>query len=1120
MSEQLRIRAHIVDALARDLVGPMADDEVLRHEPSRWYLTGFLVPTTAPPHQRIDPAAQEETDAGLDVGDGEEGESEGGTSGHPYLPSSIGCSVLVPPGTLSLAAEVRWGEYTRLSEEETRALRDAERSGRSTRELDPDADGDEEKPLRFRYWRRAAKVAVLDVPAANGTTALPDSGGLVLVVVAEDASAPGLPPSTRAVAVFLVNQRQAAKEGAEDEMSVFQAQLRLRCRGGFQERTHFGGSPHPDDLRNDLQYRNHREWAVGHGVSACAAEVDGAAMEVWTDWLPQARVYRMRTQDDAGVPLGMDEIASLSGVDLVARMEPLFAAYSRWMAGQRGRTARLSPERRATAEGLFRDGERALDRVRDGLSYLLGDATALSAFQLANRAMAMAARRARPDEKPTWRLFQLAFVLLNVRSTAEPNDPDRDTAELLFFPTGGGKTEAYLGLAAFAMLLRRLRLASDRHGGAGVTVILRYTLRLLTLDQLGRAATLTCALELLRREDPKRLGGRRFSVGLWVGRKATANTLQEAARQVGDLRMSPDDARLAPPIPLAGCPWCGTPFAAEHLEVRKDGKRYRGMFVGCASLECAFATNQTPDGIPVVVVDEQIYRELPAFLIGTVDKFAALPWRGATGALFGRVTAMTEDGFYGPHESIPADATPLGRFLPPPSLIIQDELHLITGPLGTMVGLYETAVDHLCTVEGRPPKVIASTATARRATEQVRAIFGRSRTALFPPQSLDDGDTFFAQTDTDELASRLYVGVAAPGRSAKRVAVRVYSALLAAAQHEWEREPAGRANPADTYMTMVNYFNSLRDLGGAQRLISEEVRPLSDRMSRHLAVGQKVSPWFSNRRLAVTLLELTSRQETGKIRDAKAKLAEPFDPDEGRRTDVLLASSMISVGVDIPRLGLMVVNGQPRTVAEYIQASSRVGRATPGLVVTVHNIFRPRDRSHYERFTAFHGCFYRYVEASTVTPFSPRAIERGLAGLTVAMVRHSVPGLAEPRGAERVQKASGIDAKVAAIAGQRAAGQGDGGSTRLRSEVEHRVMDLVADWRDIAKVLAAASQPMAYSHWDKDRTKGTEPLLSSPVDTASPKHDFLEHFRAPTSMRDVEPAVHIWLRGKRVPEGE
>ncbi|MEI6415963.1 MAG: helicase-related protein, partial [Pseudomonadota bacterium] len=574
-----------------------------------------------------------------------------------------------------------------------------------------------------------------------------------------------------------------------------------------------------------------------------------------------------------------------------------------------------------------------------------------------------------------------AFVLLNLRGMVEPGHADREIVDLLFFPTGGGKTEAYLGLAAFTLILRRLR--NPGVSSAGLTVLMRYTLRLLTLDQLGRAATLICALELERQADPVTLGTWPFEIGLWVGQAATPNRMgskqddNEYTARHKTIAYKNGRTQVAP-IPLENCPWCGEKFTSGSFQLWPHPDQPTDLRVACVNRACDFA-GHTGRTLPIVSVDEPIYRRLPGFLIATLDKFAAMPWTGDTGALFGRVDRYDAAGFYGP--CAPQRGQPLpgpDHRLPPPELIIQDELHLIAGPLGTIAGLYEAAMETLCRDERAVPpvrpKILASTATVRRAEYQIRALFDRGEVDIFPPPGLDRRDSFFAETHPPERTHpRLYLGVAAPGRSLKVVMLRVYLALMAAAQKAHDNaktspRPAGEGagvrafDPADPYLTLVGYFNSLRELGGSRRIVEDEVTSrLASYGGRRRLNEPAETGLFANRAIQFEVLELTSRVSTADVARAKRRLEQDFGHKE--RVDIALATNMISVGLDITRLGLMVLLGQPKTCAEYIQASSRVGRdpERPGLILTLLNVHRPRDRSHYERFTAYHQSFYRGV---------------------------------------------------------------------------------------------------------------------------------------------------------------
>ena len=459
--------------------------------------------------------------------------------------------------------------------------------------------------------------------------------------------------------------------------------------------------------------------------------------------------------------------------------------------------------------------------------------------------------------------------------------------------------------------------------------------------------------------------------------------------------------------------------------------------------------------------------------------------------------------------------------LAPPDLIIQDELHLISGPLGTMAGLYETALDTLSVVEvdghGVRPKIVASTATVRRAETQIRALFDRRLVDIFPPPGPDRRDSFFAKTRSpEESNARLYLGVAAQGRSPKVVMLRVYLALLSAGQKWYTalRKKGDPENPADPYMTVVGYFNALRELGGARRLVEDEIRNRLFRYVSRRRVGEKEG-LFVNRRIEYEPVELTSRIDTGRVAEAKRRLALVFAEDKS--VDVAIATNMISVGLDIVRLGLMVVFGQPKTSSEYIQATSRVGRDPdrPGLVVTILNVHKPRDRSHYERFAAFHETFYRSVEATSVTPFSPRALDKGLAATLVAMSRHGFDVMTPPRGAAEILKhRTELDSVVDSLS-QRAYGHrlgSDADRDRLRQRVRQRALDLLDDWSRVAQDQMNVGAGLQYN---ASEIGAAAPLLhdylSPEVKNLPPTHWKMK-FRANRSLRDVEASVNLWVR--------
>jgi hypothetical protein len=649
---------------------------------------------------------------------------------------------------------------------------------------------------------------------------------------------------------------------------------------------------------------------------------------------------------------------------------------------------------------------------------------------------------------------------------------------------------------------------------------MRYTLRLLTLDQLGRAATLVCVLELLRQEMPKKLGEWPFEIGLWVGQGATPNIMGKkgdgnefSARARTTAFQNDSKRKSSSPMPLENCPWCGTKFTATSFKLLPNSDEPTDLRVFCDSRGCEFHARRQTRGLPILSVDEPIYRRLPAFLIATVDKFANLPWVGDTAGLFGKVARYDKEGFY---RASKANGQVLSAPLLPPDLVIQDELHLISGPLGTVMGLYETAIDALSAptvgAEGGRPKIIASTATVRRAERQIRALFGRSSGVdIFPPPGPDRRDSFFARTvNPSEKNPRTYVGVAAQGRSNKVVLLRTYLALMSAAQKAW-RDAGGEKNPnnpADPYMTLLGYFGSLRELGGSRRIVEDEVvSRLRDYSQRRQRNG--LPSFLADRPNVTEPSELTSREPTYNVADTKRRLALSFADKE--RLDVALATNMISVGLDISRLGLMVVLGQPKTASEYIQATSRVGRddERPGLVVTLLNLHRPRDRSHFERFSAWHESFYRAVEATSVTPFSPRAIDRAVAAVVVALARLGHSGMTDPRGAFQITKLRQQLAYVSEVISRRAEAHDieldQTEAEALRVSVKARVESLLDDWERLAK----AKTDLQYQR----EIGGAPPLLFDPLDPELGRQTKeAQQFKAGRSLRDVEPAVSLWLQ--------
>ena len=1113
-SDSNAVRNDLVETLRIDLIGPRPNDQALQHEqltqsPSRWYVTGFLVPAEAPVEQRgqdSDEEFDEPTEPAL--GSDDSSTPDRGSGKRNFRPSSAGLSVLVDEETSHLDVTLSWGDYIPVLESEKNA--EGEEEGQTKKTTGS------KSYLRFAPWlrgpRRERVPIDLSAIAPDGGTKpfdVPKSRGLTmecLVRPTEVRTVEGM-VKVRAVSLFAVNRRQPAEDDAlQDTAFAFQVEMTVEADRAFVPRIDLHGleSDDWDERLSDLHYRDLAEHAVGHNISTRVETDADGCRRVHTEWLPQASVARVEPSPIKGVEFEMEQLGNLQSRDDAKRMlDPLVHQYREWIDGQRSSAKALSDRRREVAEELIKRAEQVATRIEAGID-LMDDPDVRHAFQIANRTMGAAARRRqaladnRPPEQvgaPAWRPFQLAYILINLRGIAEPTHIEREIVDLLFFPTGGGKTEAYLGLAAFTMVLRRLRDPDPTH--LGLSVLMRYTLRLLTLDQLGRAAALICALEIEREKAPQTLGAWPFEIALWVGRAATPNYMGKKGEK-GDksaryktLRFARNSSR-EPPIPIRECPWCGTEFSRNSFKLEPDSNEPKNLEVRCANRRCDF--NGARRTLPIVSVDEPIYERRPSFMIATADKFAALPWTGETAAFF-----------RGGDPTNPK----------PPDLIIQDELHLISGPLGTMAGLYETAIDHLCTRrigEARVrPKIIASTATVRLARKQIQALFNRSMVQVFPAPGVDRRDSFFAEeADAGDTSARRYLGIAAQGCGPKVIYLRTITTLLAAVQAAWNAAKAAGAkqNPSDPYMTAVSYFNALRELGSARRIVEDEINVRVQSYAERNR-PEETRPRFANRRIAFEPVELTSRVSTAQVAEAKRRLA--LDFSEKERVDVALATNMISVGLDIIRLGLMVVSGQPKTTSEYIQATSRVGRdaSRPGLVVALLNVHKPRDRSHYERFSSYHESFYRSVEATSVTPFSPRALDRGLAAVTVALARLGIGSLTPTKAAREVENYAAETAAIAQAIGERAVQHAETAPPELAQEVRHRVQSLLDDWTKLAYEARSGGVEFGYT-----RGSGTSvPLLREMID---PDRDTLNdtqlRFRAPRSLRDVEPSVLLNVR--------
>ena len=1156
-SERAYVRDLLQDAVMDDLLGP-ADgpyEEIIGMSVRDRYLVGKL----APMNTLVEGDQVEDLSGGAGSNDPEEAtRAREATVAESLIPSSMGFTFCVDQGTEEVALAVRWGRYERRSDLDRHVERERF-DDKTKKHVRVQNDKGESIIDVHRVWKR--------IPA-GGDTIISLLGRTIAplvidlnspeVVVKGTVTDP-LPSGERLVTLFMINQQIKPKQN-QDAAWVFQPELIVRDPGGrpiFRKRPVLSANGF-DEERESLEmiYRKRVEFAVGHGVSVHARSADGEsehADEIRTCTLPRNEVEvtetpglvahdreALRWVNDECL-LDMKRLAELDIDDLVSALKILTDDYGVWISEQRTRIGKDVLDFDTAANDAMDRCERILERLREGIDVITTNPKALEAFRFANQAMAaqrihsiyalLKRRGEEPDitkldipKNRSWRPFQLAFVLLSIPALADPTHGDRTDpieayADLLWFPTGGGKTEAYLGVAAFTMAIRR------RHGNLGgydssrgLAVIMRYTLRLLTLQQFQRATTLICAMEVIRRGDSEKWGGEPFTIGLWVGNKVTPGDTEESHFAIDEFRGGKKPKHVSP-AKLGYCPWCGAEIEeGRHIEVRRFNNDIGRTLIYCGDKfgRCEFSNARSKDlGIPVLVVDDEIYRRPPSMLIATVDKFAMMAWRGQVRTLFGKTDRecdrhgllWADSACTGNHNKqgvLPKTTVKKISPIRPPDLIIQDEFHLISGPLGTMVGLYETAVDELSSweIDGKSikPKIIASTATVRKADAQVNSVFLR-RVAVFPPHGLDIEDNFFSvQRPIESNPGRLYMGICSPGSSRPAVLIRVYVALLTAAQALFDRF----GQMADPYMTLVGYFNSLRELGGMRRLAEDDVQTRSYRVQ----MSEVIRPGLAQRSVS-RIDELTSRVSNKdiqkKLDQLEVKYKREWKKDETRSIDIVLATNMLSVGVDVDRLGLMVVNGQPKSTAEYIQATSRVGRSFPGLVCTVLTWSRPRDLSHYETFEHYHATFYKHVEAQSVTPFAPRALDRGLMGTMISMLRLGHDQLNPNEGAEEMNDTTRPEvAAVKAMISDRA---WKVKGKDAKTDTEMMVADRIDRW------VKEANKVGRHLGYETRKKKGdVAPLLKKPGAQA------WDEFTVPMSMREVEPGVKLIMDVSNLPD--
>lgn len=1033
------MRDQLLDFLIKELVGPDPTppyiqpngEEILINEPPRLrYCAGILFPhgtqvedgdKNDKDEQEILESAKEEyddssheldtgQDSGSDSDDSVDSTDEMLNLANAYLPSAMGfsCFINIPPEGFKInikAGTYRIGEYA------------------------SNDDGSNVVP-RKAYFR-----IPLDIPIHVEAKDLPIAEKRYTEISIPDQNSPEDHESSSLVLnirnrtphlnfgdknqlyTFSLINRIQSESTIRNEDCFFQVEFSIQsstcspCFLPYPEKK--SQSTDEDGKSNRLLYRNKKNYAVGHGCAPkWSVNENGEVIGISTSTIPTYEIKPVLPIVFPDIDLQMYDFSDFGNFnDTISNLNLLCNQYEIWIKKQEALSINFEKnseqEFAETAKAHINNCKKCLARMRDGVKLLKEDRNVQNAFQYMNRAMLMQQlhynlpmREWQYDTKGKnwklprldipnihdrttwsdwdnelkqnkklgqWRPFQIAFILMNLKSIALTEDFEREIVDLIWFPTGGGKTEAYLGLTAFTIFLKRLHDKTDD----GTTVLMRYTLRLLTAQQYQRASSLIASCDLIRKENEEVLGPSRITIGLWAGQGLTPNTRAEAVKLFKSLC---EGQNYENPFIILKCPWC----AAQMGQIQYKGQtRVKGYFqkrkpstiiYKCDNSECSFSSIDF--SLPLIVIDEDIYETPPTLIIGTVDKFAILPWKPQARTIFGfRENNIRKT---------------------PPELIIQDELHLISGPLGSMVGHYETLIDELCTNAETQirAKIIASTATISRAKEQCNALFncGRDNVFQFPPQCIEAGDSFFA-FEAKDAPGRLYAGIyAASGVSHAMAEIRVISALLQGTKSAVVSDEKIR----NYYWTILNYFNSLRELGHAATLVSADIREYLNAMWSRKCIRKTDD--FEPRRFINRHIELTSRIPSGQIPHLLQALEVNY-PGDDYPVDICLATNMISVGVDVQRLGLMTVVGQPKTTSEYIQATSRVGRSKegPGLVVVIFNTQKPRDRSHYEHFHSYHSRLYSQVEPTSVTPFAAPVRERALHALMIGLLRYFYP---------------------------------------------------------------------------------------------------------------------------------
>ena len=870
----------------------------------------------------------------------------------------------------------------------------------------------------------------------------------------------------------------------------------------------------------ELIYRNKKSYGIGHN---CSVNWDTKTKTVQSSFLPEQNIKDVLNEfDDNSLDKALDmrnlSIWGFSKQEIKSNLFDFVSSYEKWINKQIQERETLQTNEQEVAYRIIERQQQNYKRLKENIN-LLEDGEVFKAFLLANTAMliqliisndsklgktekelleldkSINANSLEYFEKydtlknlnfiPKYRPFQLAFLLLSIDEIAIPEKrKENNTVDLIWFPTGGGKTEAYLAVAAFTIVYRRI---INPENYEGTSVIMRYTLRLLTAQQFERASRLIATLEFMRTqpEFSDTLKDEPISIGLWVGQASTPNNVKAAKDLINSdfgmageaLKGDKGDPEKKNEFQISSCPWCGTKIVSKDKNKSGDTIWRYGfnvlkgeLNISCINEQCHFHNK-----LPIQVIDENLYKNPPTLLFGTVDKFAMLAWQEEAHNFF---KANRQKGL-------------------PPDLIIQDELHLLNGPLGSITALFESTIELLSTKNGISPKIISSTATTRNTQYQIEKLYGNRKVNIFPPSGINHNDSFFSRESSK--SKRRYIGFMPTGKTAVDTQLQMLAHLFVSRLEVYRHRDV--SDFADNFWTIVSYYNSLKDVGKIYNKVGDEVSNFTSTLQYRLEdLFNPIDDFrFNFAGIPTRTEELTSRVESTRIKSVLKELELSFDKkniiksDRGYYflkdvVDFVLATNMISVGIDISRLNVMLINGMPKNIAEYIQASSRVGRKTNGLVITMLDPNRAREKSYFEHFINFHQAFYKSVEPLSITPFTESTIDKMLTTSLVAYIRNKYPNLNRDIDAVNFKRALANEYKEFMNSRFNYDHQ-------MLDYFEHRLENIIEDW----EIKARATNELKYKR-----------LLKKP----SQKSEGAIDWTAMQSMREIDTDTFIKINPK------